>query len=265
MKLILVVGAVMVAALSFAQGGGGQGRGGGFGGGQFGGRGGGSDTGYLSSPDVQKELKLTTEQIASITKIQEEARNERQAAMQNAAGGDRTEMMKMMQDMQKKTDAKIAGVLNADQNKRLKQIGIQQAGGRALFREDVQKDLNLTAVQKKSLADLQTKNQENMQQMMQSMRDQSMTREEMQAAMEKNNKSMNDEALKVLTAEQKTAFEAMKGPKFEGKIQMGGGRGGNGGGGQGGGRGGATGGGTGAGRGNGGGGGSTGGGTGGGL
>lgn len=263
-KITLIAGALMLAALSFAQGGGGQGGqrqgGGGFGQGRMGG--GGSDTGLLSSPDVQKELKVTTEQMASITKIQEEARTERQNMMQNGGGGgDRTEMMKMMQDMQKKTDAKIAGVLNADQNKRLKQIGIQNAGGRALYREDVQKDLALTAVQKKSLVDLQTKQQEAMRAMFQDMQD--MTQEERTAAMAKNNKAAGDEALAILTAEQKTAFEALKGPKFEGKIvqggrggQGGGGRGGNGGGGTGG-----TGGGTGSGRG----GGSTGGGTGGGL
>lgn len=222
LRVLMIAGSVLLAAMSLAQGGGRQMM---FGGGA------GSDTMLLGSPDVQKELKLTETQMKDIKAIQDAQRQEMMDMFQNGGGGgDREEMMKQVQAMMKKSEDKIKAILTADQNKRLKQIGVQTAGGRALFREDIQKELGLSATQRKALMDLQAKNQETMMSMFQQMRDQSMTREEMQAAMEKSNKSMNEEALKVLTAEQKTAFEAMKGPKFEGKIQMGrpgGGGGGN--------------------------------------
>lgn len=219
LKALMVAGSVLLAAMSLAQGGGGQRM-------MMGG--GGGDSMLLGSPDVQKDLKMTEAQIKDVKAIQDAQRQEMMDMFQGGGGGgDREEMMKQVQAMMKKSEDKIKAVLNADQNKRLKQIGVQTSGGRALYREDIQKELALTATQRKALMDLQTKNQESMMALFQSMRDQSMTREEMQAAMEKNNKSQSEEALKVLTAEQKTAFEAMKGPKFEGKIQMGG-RGGGG-------------------------------------
>lgn len=151
-----------------------------------------------------------------------------------------------MADAMKEAEKAITDVTTDEQEARLFQIAVQTAGGRALFREDVQKKLDLKAAQKKSLTDLQTgMNSANME-LFQRMRDQEITREELTAAMTKNTEILNAEALKVLTADQKTAFEAMKGAKFEGRVNqgMGGGRqggaGGAGGGRQGGNRGGGA-------------------------
>ncbi len=133
-----------------------------------------------------------------------------------------------MADAMKEAEKAITDVTTDEQEARLFQIGLQTAGGRALFRDDVQKKLDLKAAQKKSLMDLQTgMNSANME-LFQRMRDQEITREELTAAMTKNTEILNTEAVKVLTAEQKAAFETMKGPKFEGRVNqpgMGGGRG----------------------------------------
>ncbi len=126
-----------------------------------------------------------------------------------------------MADAMKEAEKAITDVTTDEQEARLFQIGVQTAGGRALFREDVQKKLELKAAQKKSLVDLQTGMQNANMELFQRMRDQEITREELTAAMTKNTEILNTESVKVLTAEQKTAFEAMKGPKFEGRVSQG--------------------------------------------
>lgn len=138
-----------------------------------------------------------------------------------------------MADALKEAEKAITDVTTDEQEARLFQIFIQTSGARALFREDVQKKLDLKATQKKSLLDLQTGQQSANMELFQRMRDQEITREELTAAMAKNTEILNAEAMKVLTAEQKVALDGMKGAKFEGKVVqpgMGGGRGPGGGG-----------------------------------
>jgi hypothetical protein len=142
-----------------------------------------------------------------------------------------------MQDAMKEAEKAIKDILTDEQEARIVEIGVQNEGGRALFREDIQKKLEVKAAQKIKLQELQTgMNSANME-LFQRMRDQEITREELTAAMAKNTEILNTEAVKVLTADQAAAFEKMKGAKFEGKIQQFGmgGRGGRGPGGPGGG------------------------------
>ena len=239
-RTILVFVAVLATtSLVLAQGGGGGNRGGGFGGGQRMGGMGGGDLALVQRPDVQKDLKMTDDQKKAVAKIQEDnqaAMRTRMEAMRNGGGGggDREAMMAEFQKMQKETDAKVKAVLTPEQQTRLKQINIQMGGSRVVFREEVQKELAFTDEQKKKLTSLQTAMNEANQAIMQRMRDQEITREEVQELQAKNNKTMDEEIAKVLTAEQKTKLEAMKGPKFEMDANYrpagGGGRGGRGGG-----------------------------------
>lgn len=248
MKLIkiAVVGALLLSGASVLA----QGRGGGMMGGMFGGRMAQMDGFLLMSPDVQKDLKITADQKTKIDLAGEAMR----AAMPGfgggrgggnrggggqppvappaggpPAGGMNFDPAAIQEAMKKQNDALLA-ILDDTQKARIKQIGIQVAGANALMREDIQKDLDLKAAQKASLLDLQNKQQEATMQLFQAMRNQEMTREEMQEAMAKNNDILKVEALKVLTEEQKKKFEAMQGPKFEGQANMfgmgrGGGRG----------------------------------------
>lgn len=233
-KLTAIVAtmALMVSA-SMAQGGGGQGRGQGRGMGQgmMGGRGGN----LLAREDVQKELNLTDAQKSKIKAIMDKAAEDRRAMMEEMrnGGGDREAMTKHMQEAQAKVKKETDAVLNDDQKKRLQEIEIQVQGARALLNPDVQKALGITDAQKKSLEAAQQKNMDRMREMMEEMRNSGGGGggEEMRNAMQENQKKLETEMLAVLTAEQKTKFESMKGKKFEGAAaaggQFGGGRGGN--------------------------------------
>ncbi len=237
--ILIFVAVLATTSLVLAQGGGGGNRGGGFGGGQRMGGMGGGDLALLQRPDVQKDLKLTDDQKKAVAKIQEDNQAAMRARMESmrsggGGGGDREAMMAEFQKMQKETDAKVKAVLTPEQQTRLKQINIQLGGSRVVLREDGQKQLGLPDEQKKKLTALQTAMNEANQAIMQRMRDQEITREEVQELQAKNNKTMDDEIAKVLTAEQKTKLEEMKGAKFEADPNYrpggAGGRGGRGGG-----------------------------------
>lgn len=203
-------------------------------------------------PDVQKDLKLTDQQktdlAANQAKLVEKypmlrmmmggarpqgqggqaGQGGQQGGQRGQGGGFGQFDPSQLQEMMKEAEKAITDVLTDAQEARVFEIGVQNDGGRALFREDVQKKLDVKAAQKIKLQELQTGMQSATMELFQRMRDQEITREEMQAAMAKNNEILSTEAVKILTADQAAAFEKMKGAKFEGKIQqMGmGGRGG---------------------------------------
>lgn len=191
------------------------------------------------APDVQKDIKVTDAQKKSLDALQQEMMsmmpgrggqgggggqrrtdtgNAQGQGGQRGGGFDPTQWRTMMDD----TAKKINDILDDKQEARLFQIGVQTAGARALFRDDVQKKLSLRAAQKGQLQDLQTKMQEAMMTLFQRMQAQEIDREQMQESMRRNNEILNTEAVKVLTPEQAKAFEEMKGPKFEGQAGMGG-------------------------------------------
>jgi len=214
--LMMMVALVAATAVVFAQGGG-RGQGGRMGG--MMGRGGGGDLQLLQRPDVQKDLKLSEDQKKAIAKVQEESQAAMRARMEElrsgGGGGDREAMMAEFQKMQKANEDKVKAVLTPEQQKRIKQIGIQMAGNRVVMREDIQKELGIDAAQKQKLDALQAAMQEANQAIMQRMRDQEIDREQMTELMNKNNKTMDDEIAKVLTEEQKGKLKEMSGPKFE--------------------------------------------------
>jgi hypothetical protein len=233
LKGILSLFVVAVAAVSLAQGGGGgrgQGRGG-FGGGmgmmQGGPGGGGSMTSLLNRPDVQKELALTSAQIAKIEELNPRRGGPggvRQGGVRQGGGGqgggrgqggnqgmDRDEMMKRMQEREKS----ILAVLDEKQQTRLKELFIQRAGNAALMNPEIQKDLGFTNEQKSKVEELQRKQQEASMAIMEKMRNGEIQREELGELMQKNGRTMNEELGKILTKEQAEKFESMKGKKFE--------------------------------------------------
>lgn len=243
LKTLLTIGLVVVSAFAMAQGGGGGGRGGQrFGGGmQMG------NAFLLNRSDVQKDLKLSDEQKTKLQEIQTAQREKMREMFQNGGGGgDRQAMMEMMQKMQKENEEATNKVLTSDQQKRLKQIGIQLAGDRAIMNPEVQKDLGLSADQIAKIKKLQEDQQAANQELMRKMRDQEIDRDQLSGLMEKNNKALGDELAKITTDAQKAKLKELAGPKFTADpnaVGRGGGFGG--GGGRNGGGGGGTGGGTG--------------------
>lgn len=218
---ILAIGAVAPAsAQGRGQGGGQQGGGGGFGGQRGGmmGQGGASIAQLVGRADVQKDIKLSAEQKSKIEKINSDAQAQRQSMfeeMRNGGGGDRQAMMGQFQKMQEDIDKKVEAVLNDEQKARITQIKVQLQGARALMDTKIQSELKLSVDQKKKIADLQSKQQQAMQEVMRRVQDQEIMREDVGPLMEKNNKIMDEELMKILNDDQKKAFVDMKGPEFK--------------------------------------------------
>ena len=243
-RIAAVLAGLLLAApaLSFAQGPGG-GRGG-FGGG-FGGRGGGGISGLLRMEEVQKEISVTDEQKAELTKISEAGRGAGgpggfdREAFQKLTEEERNkrleEMRKEGEERTKKSDEAVKALLKPEQWTRLSELRVQRDGVRALSREEVQKQLTLTEEQiakVKSLTDAQNAGGFGGGQNFQDMSEEERRKlfEEMQAKREAFEKDM----AAVLTEEQKATWTKMQGAKFE--FPQRGGPGGGGPGGAGGGR-----------------------------
>lgn len=196
-----------------------------FQGGFRGGFAGGLNTSYLlRRPEVQKELNITDEQktkIEAITAEQREAsrgifgganlRDLTQEERQKKMTEFREKSEKLNAEMQKKIDA----VLNDEQRKRLKGIGIQQRGVYALSDAGVAKDLGLSSSQQEKIRAAYASQQEKSRAMSQDRRDGKIDRAKMSEKYSELRKETEAAVLGVLTDAQKKKFEEMKGKKFE--------------------------------------------------
>lgn len=236
-----VVAVCMLASnVALAQGQGGRGgRGGGFGG--FGGGMGGGGVGFLlGNEQVQKELKMSEDQVSKVRDIGREA-----FAGFGGGGGQRgadlseEERTKRREEMAKRaeeTNKKYLAVLDADQTTRVKQIQLWVSGAAGVAsNEEAAKELKLTDDQKAALKAI---NEEAGKKRMElfgaggggrGASDEERTkRREQMASLQKDTEA---ECQAVLTDEQKSQFAKMRGPKFEldmtafGRGGPGGGRG----------------------------------------
>lgn len=241
-----------VASMALAQPGGQRGgqRGGfGFGGG-FGGFGGANRLALLRIEEVQKELGLTEDQIASINKLQEELRpmgrggrggggegqprrrrggdnnpdvrvNGPERFFVQAQGGrpqfseeDRARFREEAAARAKKEREELAKILKPEQLKRLNEIYIQQAGVAALQDDEVAEQLKITDEQKEKFAKVREENQSAMRELFQDAGPDG-DREAMRTKMTELRKQNEEKTLAVLTDAQKKQFEEMKGKKFD--------------------------------------------------
>src|SRR5439155_18465089 len=143
-KSMLVLGlALLLAGPALAQRG--EGRRG-FGGG-FGGPG-----ALLQNESVQKELKLSDEQVKKIKdasqSIRDKHRDDFEAVRKLEGDEAREKGQELMKTVGEETKKAMADILTPEQNKRFKEIQLQQEGARAFNEADVQKALSLTDDQK---------------------------------------------------------------------------------------------------------------------
>jgi len=170
----------------------------------------------LRREDVQGELKLTADQKSKLTTIQEDQRAKMREMFQNGGGGgDREAMMAEMQKMQAENNKVTLAVLDDTQKKRLKELAVQRMGNGIAANAEMQKELGITDDQKTKIKDLQAKQQEASQAVMQKMRDGEIQREELQAIMQKNTDIYNAELGKILTDAQKAKIKEMGGKPFK--------------------------------------------------
>lgn len=199
----------------------------GRGGAGFGGRGmfdmmGSNKLSLLRIEQVQTELKITEEQKS---KIADEQKALQEQMRQLAPGRDvpREERQKRMQENNAKrqelvgaAEKKLDGILNADQNKRLGEIALQQRGAAGLKDKAVAEALKLSQEQIGKIDAAIQAGQEEQRKLMQG--GPGGDREAMAKVREQREKIQQDveaKALAALTDAQKEQFAKMKGAAFK--------------------------------------------------
>ena len=144
------------------------------------------------------------------------AQGERPRRNSGQAGNvDREALRAQMEARRAEMRKALGEILNEGQIKRLGEISLQLRGNSALISPETQKALNFTAEQTKKVEDLQQKQRDANRSIGEKVQNQEISREEAQAAREKNNKVLGDEFAKILTAEQAAKFAAMQGKPFK--------------------------------------------------
>lgn len=222
----IAIGALLVAAPLMAQ----QRQGRGFGRGGFGGV---TKALLLRNEDVQKELDLVDDQKEQLGKIAEEGRGGRGgrgAFNQDATPEERAKALEELRARQQETEKKVEAVLTAPQKTRLNEIWLQAAGTAALSNPEIAKELGISDEQKTKLDAVRQESLTAMREAFQG--GGPPDREEMQ----KLRKEADDKVLAVLSADQRSKLEKMKGKKVDfelnvfgrgGRGRRGGGAGGN--------------------------------------
>jgi Spy/CpxP family protein refolding chaperone len=190
------------------------------GGGRFGGGMGGDLLGLLSQKSVQDELKLSDDQRKQGNELAEKQRD----GFRGLRDLSEDERRKKIEERAAENQKAVAGVLNAEQLKRLKQISLQQQGVLAYEQPEVASALQLTNDQKDKLKGIQQSARDKMREAFQG--GGQPDREKLQAA----RKAIADQAAGVLTDEQKAKWKDLTGETFTGEIvrPTGGGNGGGG-------------------------------------
>jgi hypothetical protein len=128
------------------------------------------------------------------------------------------EQQKKFQEISQEGDKAVAGVLDARQMKRFRQIEWQMQGIVALADPTLQKELKLSDEQKKKLEDVFKEAGKKQQELM---RNPGATRDEAQKKHEAFVKDVEEKANGVLTEEQKKNLKELKGPAFQSPQQKG--------------------------------------------
>lgn len=214
-KIVLTLAIVGIVGSAFAQGGG-QGR---RGGGMFGmmGRGGGGAVQLLQREDVQGELKLTDDQKSKISALQDKQREKMREMFTGGGGGERPDPEKMREIFTKAAEEaqkEVDTILNADQKKRLKELGVQRAGNAAVLNPETAKEVGITDEQKAKIKTLQDKQQEASTSIMEKVRNGELDRDQLREKMEANTKIFDEELGKILTDAQKAKLKEMSGKPF---------------------------------------------------
>jgi Spy/CpxP family protein refolding chaperone len=198
-RLVVVLAlSMMVAGTAMAQRGFGRGMGGG--------------AQLLRRPEVQAELKLTDDQKTKVTEMLQKLRESQQARFQDLRDASPEERQKIMTEMQAEQMKQVNAILNTDQQKRFKEISLQQQGYSALAQPAVADELKLTDDQKSKLKDILQKQQESMREIFQSAGgDRAAAQEKMQTL----RKETDDKIAALLTDDQKNQWKAMLGSPFK--------------------------------------------------
>jgi len=202
-KWLLVVGvAALIASPVMAQGRGGRGG--------FGGPG-----GVINMEPVQKELKLSEEQVTKAKETAQATREKFQeelAKLQDLDPQDRfPKMAEINAKISEETYAALAKDWKPEQIKRLKQLGVQQGGLQAFMSPAVDKALKLTDEQKEKIRAFQGEQMEEMRGLFGGGGDP----QDAQKKMATLRKEFTAKGVAVLTDDQKKEWKELTGEPFE--------------------------------------------------
>ena len=178
--------------------------------------------GLLRIEQVQKELKLSTENIAKVTEMGEKLgteMREKYTALREIE--DREERSAKLRELTNEFDRKareqLSEVLSREQMMRLYQIRMQvRPVVDSLMNRYVIRQLELTEEQQKKVAEIAKNTQAKQSELFRGMRDATQEqRREVSQRLRKMRSNADGKALGLLNARQKEAFEEMKGEKIE--------------------------------------------------
>ena len=215
-----------------------QGSGRGFGGRPGFGRGFGrglNESTLIRSEQVQKELGITPQQkekIDAATGSVQEGLSELRSSLRDLSGEERdqrmAELRSLQQELNLKATKQIEGVLNKEQAERLAQIMLQLRGARALIETDIVEKLKLSEDQGDQIRAVFKAQEEAQREMFQGASRED--RRELFSRMREMRTKGESQAFAVLTEQQGSEFERLKGAAFEvDRASLFGGRGGFGG------------------------------------
>lgn len=178
-------------------------------------RGGDSTLRLLRADEVLTELKVDADQKAEIAKILEASRGDRTRPnlgdlSQEERRAKFAELREQAAKRAAETMTKIEGVLKPAQVKRLKQLGVQARGARALTSKDVAESLKLSDAQQKEIAAAIEKSSAEMREAFQGG-----NRENARQKFTEIRKKLDEALMGVLTDDQKKEFNNLKGEAFD--------------------------------------------------
>lgn len=176
----------------------------------------------LNNKSVQEELKLSEEQITKAREISEKSRAKMTEMRGELQGLSFEEIGAKMRPIAEEANKAAAEILKPEQQKRLRQIELQQRGVGAFTDTKVQEALKLTDDQKDQIKTIAADVQKDTGEIMRGMRDAFGDQEKM-AEIRKKMESVRKEGLEkvtsLLTADQKTSWKEQLGAPFEMKME----------------------------------------------
>lgn len=183
----------------------------------------------IQNPQVKKELNLTETQSAKLQQIEEKLKGQSKNFFTNLdlekldAQAREQELLALSAQLEKQSQAsqkEVAGILQPEQLKRLKEITLQLYGWGVLTSSQFTQELQLTSQQQQQLKELR---QQMLRQISQNWpipendtpEAQQTAREVFRQTMDRITRQSNQQAFAVLTPEQQELIDTLKGRKFE--------------------------------------------------
>jgi Spy/CpxP family protein refolding chaperone len=171
---------------------------------------------YMNS-GVQKEIKLTEDQVSKVREIVTDIRGKYQDKLQEARDAqDREKSMKLNQEMMADAKKAMAEVLKPEQVKRFTEIQMQQMNVMAFQNPEVQKKIALTDDQKEKIKGINDDAMADRREIMQGFQD---DREGTMKKLAEFNKGLMAKVTALLTDDQKKTWKEMTGEPFEVKFE----------------------------------------------